>query len=375
VTVPFLDLSRQVSALRSELDSAIAGVLDSGRFVLGSAVEEFEAEFATYCGAAHCVGVASGTDAISIALGAVGVREGDEVITAANTCVPTVAGIDSAGAVAVLVDVDPVTYTLDPAQLDAALTERTRAVVPVHLYGQCADMDPIVAFARRHGLKVIEDAAQAHGAMYGGRPAGTLGDAAAFSFYPTKNLGALGDGGAVVTNDSAVAERACLLRNYGERTRYESVVRGRNSRLDALQAAILRTKIPYVEGWTARRREIASLYLELLADAGLGLPIAVGGRLHVYHLFVVTTQDRDSFQETLAEAGVTTLVHYPRPVHEHPAYRQLAPVDRNLAESERLARQVVSLPLFPELDEHEARAVVKAVRRHVARRGSGPSTR
>jgi dTDP-4-amino-4,6-dideoxygalactose transaminase len=313
------------------------------------------------------VGVASGTDAITIALEAVGVGEGDEVITVANTCVPTVAGIEATGATAVLVDVDPMTYTLDPTRLDAARTERTRAVVPVHLYGQCADMDPILAFAQQHGLKVIEDAAQAHGAMYAGKRAGTLGDAAAFSFYPTKNLGAFGDAGAVVTSDSALAERARLLRNYGEHERYESVLPGRNSRLDALQAAILSTKLPYVEAWTGRRRAIASHYLESLAESGLGLPVEAEARLHVYHLFVVTAPNRDLFRQALQEEGVNTLVHYPSAVHQQAAYRHLASSGGDLAESERLAREVVSLPLFPELADSEAEAVVEAALKQATR--------
>ena len=359
--VPFLDLSREIGELRPALDAALARVLDSGRFVGGEEVERFEAAFAAFCGASHAVGVASGTDAISIALEAVGVRPGDEVITVANTCVPTVAGIEGAGAVPVLVDVDPDTFTLAPESLEGAFTPRTRAIVPVHLYGQCADMEPVLDFARARGLRVVEDAAQAHGAEYGGRRAGTLGDAAAFSFYPTKNLGALGDGGAVVTSDPDVAERARLLRSYGERERFRSLVRGRNSRLDAIQAALLAARLPYVEGWNERRRELADCYTSALARLDLVLPRKGQGRRHVWHLYVVRSGRRDELRRELAARGVETLVHYPRPVHRHPAYADLARGEGVLEVSERLAGEIVSLPLSPHLAEGELDAVVEAL--------------
>jgi dTDP-3-amino-3,4,6-trideoxy-alpha-D-glucose transaminase len=360
VSVPFLDLSRQVSALRDELDAVIASVVDEGRFVGGTRVEAFERAFAEYCGAQHAVGVASGTDAITIALLAAGIESGDEVITAANTCVPTVAGIERAGARPVLVDADPGTFTLDPAGLEAALTARTRAIVPVHLYGRCADMDAVCAFAAQHGLAVVEDAAQAHGAELRGRRAGSLGTAAAFSFYPTKNLGALGDAGAVVTNDAELAERVRLLRAYGERARYESVVAGMNSRLDSLQAAVLLAKLPLLDRWNDRRRELAALYTDALDGTGLGLPSAAHEG-HVWHMYVVRTRDRRQFRDGLARAGIETLVHYPRAIHEHDAYRHLAR-ERGFPVSERLAREVVSLPLYPELTDADAEAVVAAVR-------------
>jgi dTDP-4-amino-4,6-dideoxygalactose transaminase len=362
--VPFLDLSRGVEATRLELEAAFARVLDSGAFILSPVVEEFEAAFADYCGASHAVGVASGTDALTIALQAVGVEPGDEVVTAANTCVPTVVAIEAAGAVPVLADVDADTLTLDHRSLADACTPRTRAIVPVHLYGQCADMDPILEVARSRELLVVEDAAQAHGALYRGSRAGTLGHAAAFSFYPTKNLGALGDAGAVVTNDPDVADRARLLRNYGERDRYESVLRGRNSRLDSLQAGILLARLPHLDTWTARRRELAAEYLEALRDCGLRLPDEASGRGHAYHLFVVRSGERDSFRATLAEAGIGTLAHYPRPIHAHPAYEHLAR-EGSLVESEAAAREVVSLPLYPEMNDAEVDAVTSAVIRTV----------
>jgi dTDP-4-amino-4,6-dideoxygalactose transaminase len=362
VNVPFLDLGRQVETMRAELDRAIGEVLSAGRFVLGEPVEVFEREFAEYCGASQAIGVASGTDAIALALRAVGVGPGDEVVTVANTCVPTVAGIELAGAAPVLVDAEPSSLTLDPATLAGALTERTQAILPVHLYGQCADMSPILDFARKHGLKVVEDAAQAHGAEYQGRRAGSLADAAAFSFYPTKNLGALGDGGAVVTNDPEVAERARLLRTYGERRRYESVLHGTNSRLDTIQAAILRAKLRRLDAWSDRRREIAAAYLESLADTPLLLPREAKGRRHVYHLFVLQTPQRDAFRSALAERGVETLVHYPRAVHQHPAYEGIAVDPAGVAESERLVQEIASLPLYPELSDAEVAYVIDAVR-------------
>ncbi len=360
--VPFLDLARHVAVLRAELDEAIDRTLRGGRFVLGEEVRLFEQEFAAYCGAEHAVGVANGTDAITIALQAVGVGPGDEVVTVANTCVPTIVGIEAAGARPVLVDVDPATCTIDPSLLEAALTPRTRAIVPVHLYGQCADLDPVLALARERGLRVVEDCAQAHGAELVGRRAGSLGDAAAFSFYPTKNLGALGDGGAVVTRDHQTAERARLLRNYGERERFEHVLRGRNSRIDALQAAILRAKLPHLETWNERRREIAAVYREGLAGSGVRPPAEGPRRRHVYHLYVVRTPDRDAFRAALAQRGIETAVHYPTPVHLQPAYIDLRPQDRKLPVSEQLATEIVSLPLHPDLSDEEVAYVAEVLR-------------
>jgi dTDP-4-amino-4,6-dideoxygalactose transaminase len=358
-SIGFLDLGRQTKALRPELDSVISAVLDEGHYVLGPPVREFERAFADYCGARHAVGVASGTDAITIALQACGIQDGDEVIVPANTCIPTVAGVEAAGAVPVLADADPVTYTLDPASVEQALTKRTRAVVAVHLYGQCAELPPLLELARTHGLRLIEDAAQAHGAEIGGRRAGSIGDAAAFSFYPTKNLGALGDGGAVVTNDAEIAEEARRLRSYGERERYDSVRSGWNSRLDTLQAAILLAKLPHLEEWTERRRRLAWRYSELLAGSGLALPAEGPGRRHVYHLYVLRTRERNGLVRRLGENGVQTLVHYPRPVHRHEAYRHLA---RPLPVSELLCDEVLSLPLYPELHDEEVERVAEVLR-------------
>jgi dTDP-4-amino-4,6-dideoxygalactose transaminase len=349
-------LSRNVSALRDELDAAMASVLEKGRFVLGECVAEFEAAFAAYCGAREAVGVASGTDAITVALRAVGVEPGDEVIVPANTCVPTVVGVEAAGAIPVLADVDPETWTLDPAAAAAAVTERTRAIVPVHLYGLCADVEGL----RGLGLKIVEDAAQAHGAELPGRRAGTLGDAAAFSFYPTKNLGALGDGGAVVTNDPEIAAAARSLRVYGEQEHYESVRRGWNSRLDELQAALLLVKLAHLEEWTERRRALARRYDEALRGGGVRPQPERAGSRHVRHLYVVRSEERDALRARLAERGIETLVHYPRAVHQHPAYTELK--RPGLGESERLAAEVLSLPLYAELEDAEAETVAEALR-------------
>jgi dTDP-4-amino-4,6-dideoxygalactose transaminase len=358
--VPFLDLSRHVAGLRPELDAAIAGVLDAGRFVGGEPVERFEREFAAWVGVEHAVGVASGTDAIEIALRAVGVGAGDEVITVANTCVPTVAAVEATGANAVLVDADPESMTIDPERVAAAVGPRTRAIVPVHLYGRCADMDAILGVAAEHGLKVVEDCAQAHGATWAGRRAGTMGDAAAFSFYPTKNLGALGDGGAVVTNDPVAADIARTLRSYGEVSQYETVRRGTNSRLDTLQAAILALELRHVDAWTERRREIAAHYSAAATAAGLAAPQDPPEGRHVYHLYVLAVPDREGYRGRLADAGVQTLVHYPRAIHQHGPYEEIARVG-DLDVSERLAASVVSLPLYPELRDDEVAAVAEAV--------------
>jgi dTDP-4-amino-4,6-dideoxygalactose transaminase len=361
--IPFVDLTRQHTALRSEVVAAVAEVVAEGRFIGGPRVEAFEEAFAAYCGSAHAVGVASGTDAIELSLRALGIGAGDEVITAANTCIPTIAGIEASGATPVLVDVDEATFTLDPAELEDATTQRTRAVVPVHLYGQCAAIDAIADQARAQGLVVVEDAAQAHGAERDGRRAGTLGAVAAFSFYPPKNLGALGDGGAIVTGDEGLAVAARELRSFGERGGGEAVRRGSNSRLDPLQAALLSAKLSHLDEWTDRRRELAELYRAELGDA-VALPLEAPGARHVYHLFVIRSPRRDELAHELERRGIGTLVHYPRAVHEHAAYRSLARPGR-LTRSERLAREVLSLPLYPELTDDEAREVAAAVREAV----------
>jgi len=360
VNVAFLDLRRETAEVARDLRAAVNGVLAESCFVGGSAVAGFERELAAFCGAADAVGVGSGTDAIAIALRAVGVGEGDEVITAANTAVATVAGIALAGATPVLADVDPATLTLDPDSAATAIGPRTRALVPVHLYGRCAGMEALLELAREHGLKVVEDAAQAHGAELGGRRVGALGDAAAFSFYPTKNLGALGDAGAVVTSDPGVAERSRVLREYGWNADRVSVERAGQSRLDTLQAAVLLAKLPRLERWNERRRELAGRYTAALAGSAIEPPAAAPERGHVHHLYVVRAGGRDRLRERLRTLGVETLVHYPRPVHGHPAWAGLARPSA-LDESERASREILSLPLYPQLTDDEAGAVLEAV--------------
>ena len=362
VRVPFVDLKRQTAAVREQLDPAIARVLSSGWFVLGNEGAEFEREFAHWVGTAHAAGAASGTDAIELAVRATGIGPGDEVVTQANTCVPTVTGIERAGATVVLCDVDAATAAMDPASLAAAIGLCTRAVVVVHLYGQCGDVDAIERLAGDQGLTLIEDCAQAHGAAAGPRRAGTIGAAGCFSFYPTKNLGALGDGGAVVTGDPGVVERMRRLRTYGQTDRYRHDERGLNSRLDEIQAAILRAKLPLLDAWTERRRAIAARYDSAL-EGTVARPVArVPGNTPAYHLYVVAVPDRPAFQQALEERGVSTLVHYPLPIHHQPAYRELAAGPVPLTASEELAGQVVSLPLFPELTDDEVEHVAAAAR-------------
>jgi dTDP-4-amino-4,6-dideoxygalactose transaminase len=359
VSVPFLDLARETTRLRSQIQVAIDRVLASGRFVLTEEDEAFEHAFAGYCDTTQAVGVASGTDAITIALLACGVEPGDEVITAPNTCVPTIVGIERAGAVPVLADVESVTYTLDPEQVERRITPRTRAILPVHLYGQTADLGALVALAEPRDLLLIEDCAQAHGATFEGRRAGSIGRAAAFSFYPTKNLGALGDGGAVVTSDEAVAARARLLRYYGERKRFEHILHGLNSRLDALQAAILAAKLPHLDEANARRREIAQLYDRALAASELVTPVEAEDRGHVYHLYVVQTDERERFRSRLADAGIGTAVHYPTPIHRQPAYTGLD-VEGGFPVAEGLMERIVSLPISADHTEEEILEVAAA---------------
>jgi dTDP-4-amino-4,6-dideoxygalactose transaminase len=351
--IRFLDLTRDSDDVRAAVAAAVDRVIGSGDYILGEEVAAFERELAEYCGARDAVGVASGTDAITIALTALGVGSGDEVVTAANTCVPTVVGIDRAGATPVLADVDRETATLDPASVEAALTARTRAIVAVHLYGRRADTAELGELARSRGLLLVEDAAQAHGAPGVGEHA----DAVAFSFYPTKNLGALGDAGAVVTNDADVAAHARRLRAYGEREPRVSSERGLNSRLDSLQAATLRAKLPFLDGWNERRRALAATYSMLLADAPVELPDHTD---HVFHLYVVRVRERDTLRRALAERGIETAVHYARAVHQHPAYAHLN-VDGRLHVSEQLSAEVLSLPLYPELADSEVERVAEAL--------------
>jgi dTDP-4-amino-4,6-dideoxygalactose transaminase len=360
--IPVTDLSRAHAEIRAELDAAIHRVLDRNWFILGPEVEAFEQAFAALCGARYAVGCASGTDAITLALRAFGVGPGDEVIVPAFTATPTVAAVVAAGATPVFADVDPRTRTLDPAAAAAMITPRTRALLPVHLYGRPADMDALDALARRHGLLLIEDAAQAHGARWRGRPVGALGHAACFSFYPTKNLGALGDAGAVTTDDGEAAARLRRLRDLGQAARYRHVEHSAHSRLDELQAAVLTVKLGHLARWNAARRALAARYAELLAGLPLELPPADDAAQSCWHLYVVQVAERDAVRERLAEAGVRTDVHYPTPVHLQPAYAQFGGGPGSLPVSERLAATALTLPMFPGLTPAEQQQVAAALR-------------
>lgn len=366
MTIDFYPMTEVLAAMRPELDAAFARVVASGRLILGAEVEAFEAEFAAYCGAAHCVTVGNGLDALAIALHAQGVKPGDEVVVPGHTFIASWLAVSQIGAVPVPADVDAAGCNIDPDSAAAAITARTVAIMPVHLYGNPAPMDAINAVAARHGLFVIEDAAQAHGARYGRRRAGALGDAAGFSFYPTKNLGALGDGGAIVTSDAALAERARRYRNYGSSGKYLHETAGTNSRLDELQAAFLRARLGRLEDDNTRRRAMAARYRERLAGvAGIALPRDESGAEPVYHLFVVRTRQRDALMAGLAARGIGTMVHYPRPPHLQPPFAEGArPVP--LPATERLAGEVLSLPLWPGMTERQVDEVAAGVREVVA---------
>jgi dTDP-4-amino-4,6-dideoxygalactose transaminase len=352
----------QYLAHKDEIDAAVARVLDGGRYILGAEVEAFENEFAEYMGAASALGVGSGTEALHVALAACGVGQGDEVVTVSHTAVATVAAIELCGARPVFVDIRPDTFTMDVARLEAALGPRTKAIVPVHLYGHPADIVDIVAIAKRRGLRVVEDCAQAHGASVAGRKVGTFGDVGCFSFYPTKNLGALGDGGAVTTNDPDLARKMRLLREYGWSERYVSDIPGWNTRLDELQAAILRVKLRHLDENNAARRRVAAAYAAGLDGSGLVLPNESAGVAAVYHLYVVRSGRRDALIEHLRSRGIAALVHYPVPVHWQPAYRQRAPA-AGLPATERAAAEVLSLPMYPELRKVDIDTVIEAARR------------
>jgi dTDP-4-amino-4,6-dideoxygalactose transaminase len=336
-------------------------VLEASWFILGQQGEAFETEFAAYCGAKHAVGVGSGTEALHLALRACGVGQGDEVITVPNTAVPTVCAIDFAGARPVFADIDPLSFTLDPAELARRLTPRTKAIVPVHLYGQPANMGPIVEFARRHGLRVVDDAAQAHGAEYQGRRVGALADATAWSFYPSKNLGAYGDAGAVTTDDDGLAQRLRMLRNYGEETRYHHSIRGFNSRLDEIQAALLRVKLRHLDEWNERRRAIAARYAAAIRHPEVELPAQASWARHVFHLYVVRSPRRDALREHLQAREIGTQIHYPLPIYRQAAYADLEVPPGDCPEAERAADEILSLPIYPELSDAQIAAVVDAV--------------
>jgi dTDP-4-amino-4,6-dideoxygalactose transaminase len=361
MNIPFLDLGAAYKELKPEIDAAIARVLDSGWYIGGPEVETFEAEYATYCEAQHAIGVANGLDALHLALRAMGVGPGDEVIVPSNTYIATWLAVSQCGATPVPVEPDERTYNINPALIEAAISPRTKVILPVHLYGQPADMDPILAIARKHGLRVLEDGAQAHGARYKGQRIGAHGDAVAWSFYPGKNLGALGDGGAVTTNDPELADRIRVLRNYGSRVKYVNEVQGYNSRLDPLQAAILRVKLAHLDEWNARRSAIAARYQAGLGGCGLTLPHVPNWAEPVWHLYVVQHPQRDALQKALVSAGVGTLIHYPIAPHLQQAYAAAGHSRGTLPLAEQMAERVLSLPMGPHLPTTHVQPVIESL--------------
>ena len=359
--IPFLDLKASYLELKPALDEAIARVVSSGWFIGGEEVDEFEAEYATYCDAAHAVGVANGLDALHLALRAMDVGPGDEVIVPSNTYIATWLAVSQCGATPVPVEPDARTFNIDPALIEAAITARTKVILPVHLYGQPADMDPILAIARKHGLRVLEDGAQAHGARYKGKRLGAHGDAVAWSFYPGKNLGAMGDGGAVTTNDPQIADRLRVLRNYGSRVKYVNEVQGYNSRLDPLQAAILCVKLEKLDEWNVRRALIAQRYQEGLAGCGATLPHVPNWAEPVWHLYVVQHPHRNAFQKILTDSGIGSLIHYPIPPHLQTAYLHLNFKQGQFPIAEKMAERVISLPISPSMSMGQAEKIIEII--------------
>lgn len=357
--IPFIDLKREYTEIKGEIDRAIQRVIENGTFVLGEEVKKFEKEFSNYVGSKYAIGVNSGSDAIFLTLKALGISKGDEVITVSHTFISTVDAIVRNDATPVFVDIDPETYCIDVEKIEEKITKRTKAILPVHIYGHPADMDSIVEIAEAHGLHVIEDACQAHGAEYKGRKIGGIGDAGCFSFYPVKNLGAYGDGGMIVTDNEELAMKLKMLRSNGQQQKYHHDFIGVNSRLDEIQAAILRVKLQYLDRWNSKRREIAKLYSEFLACNEIATPIEKQAK-HVYHLYVIRHKNRDSLQQHLLENGIQTLIHYPIPVHKQKAYLNLCS-SYHLPVTETSCKEILSLPMFPQLTRKEVEYVITAV--------------
>lgn len=359
--IPFLDLSAAYREMKIEIDAAVSRVLSSGWYILGPEVEAFETEWAHYCEADHAVGLANGLDALTISMRALDIGPGDEIIVPSNTYIATWLAATNVGAIPVPVEPDPITHNINPDLIEAKITPRTRAIVPVHLYGQPADLDPVLDIGRRYGLRIIEDAAQAHGATYKGRRIGAHGDLVCWSFYPGKNLGALGDAGAITTDDAELAARVALMRNYGSREKYYNEEAGVNSRIDPLQAAILREKLHVLEDWTERRRRLAGFYGEHLNKSGLMLPEVPVWAKPVWHLYVVRSDDRDALQAHLTAAGIGTLIHYPVPPHMQKAYKNLRIAEDDLPVARNLSKEVLSLPMGPHLELSDAERVVEVI--------------
>jgi dTDP-4-amino-4,6-dideoxygalactose transaminase len=369
--IPFVDLRAQYHSIKGEIDAAVLGVLESCQFILGSEVAKFEDEFAAYTGSTFAVGVNTGTSALHLALLAAHIAPGDEVITVPFTFVATVAAIDYTGAKTVFVDIDPRTYTIDPARIEAAITPRTKAIIPVHLYGQSADMDPIMEIAKEHGLIVIEDACQAHGAEYKGRRVGSIGDFGCFSFYPGKNLGAYGEGGLVTTHNGEFNRTVRMLRDWGAERKYQHVLKGYNYRLENIQAAVLRVKLKCLDNWTQARRAVAARYDLYFADSGIITPQAMPYARHVYHIYAIRTDQRSRWQQELQAQDIQTGIHYPTPIHLLPAYADLEYQAGQFPHSEKAATEVLSLPIFPELTAEQTDTVARAVLELASRTRAG----
>ena len=370
--INFVDLNKQYSLIKPEIDDAIQRVIKNSSFIGGEEVSAFEEEFARYCDAHYCAGVNSGTDALKFICMALGIKEGDEVILPVNTFIATALGVSSMGAKPVFVDCEDGTYNIDVKKIEEKITSRTKAIIAVHLYGQPAEMDSIISIAQKHKLYVIEDACQAHGAFYKDRRVGTFGIASAFSFYPGKNLGAYGDGGAVITNDADMTEKIKKLREYGQEKKYVHTERGTNSRLDGLQAAILRVKLRHLDGWNEKRRNVAACYYDNLKDLQIKLPITMADRNHVYHLFVIETDNRDELLQYMSQKEIFCGIHYPIPLHLQGAYRELGYKEGDFPVSERSASRILSLPVYPELKKEEIRYIKNTINEFVSITTSTP---
>lgn len=364
VMIPFVDLKAQHDSIRKELFDTITQIIDTSSFIMGPAIKDLERDFAEFCGCKHAIGCSSGTSALNLALWALDIGPGDEVITIPHTFIATTEAISVRGAKPVFVDIDPATYTMDSSKLEAAITPATKAIIAVHLYGHPTDMDPLLEIARKHNLKVVEDCAQAHGAEYKGRRVGSLGDIGCFSFFPGKNMGAMGDAGAITTNDDDLATLVNKLRNHGRLGKYEHEMVGYNERLDTLQAAILNVKLPHLNDWNSLRRKHADEYREALADADIELPTVASGCTHVYHLFVIRHPNRDGLQKFLKEKGIATGVHYPLPLHMQPAYQDLGYKVGDFPETEKAANEILSLPMFPEMTAEQIKEIADAIKEY-----------
>ena len=359
--VPFTDLKPAYLELKSEIDAACQRVLESGWYILGEEVKAFENNYASYCDAQYCVGAGNGLDALFVSLQAMGIGPKDEVLVPSNTYIATWLSVSRCGATPVPVEPREDTYNIDPDKIESKITEKTKAIIPVHLYGQPADLEPIMELACNYGLKVLEDAAQAHGAKYKGKRIGAHGDAVAWSFYPGKNLGAMGDAGAVTTNDAALAERIRILGNYGSQVKYENEVKGVNSRLDPIQAAVLSVKLKCLDEWNGRRSELAKTYSQELASSSLILPYVPDWAEPVWHQYVVRTNERDHLQERLQQAGISTMIHYPIPPHAQPAYAEMKIADREVRLTSEMAREILSLSIGPQLDRRDQNYVIRQI--------------